>query len=171
MSHNNVPDAVLPALTVYCTYLKHCTVNADSFSGTHLNKLIDDFAPVLVEHLSKEIPSLLSLSRFGPKLPLLNMIDRECKRSPLNLSTTGGTPFFFRNLDVEFEDGLWKTWPPMPVVVWHFMQWTFVTWHRKWWRFASCDADGRLRMLPAFKIEGQPVGKEGLLVEQESLSE
>lgn len=93
MSHHNLPDALLPALTVYCTYLKHCTVNPASFSGTHLNKLIDDFAPALVEHLSDEILSFLSLSRFGSKLPLLNMIDRESKRSPLNLSITGGTPF------------------------------------------------------------------------------
>jgi hypothetical protein len=45
------------------------------------------------------------------------MINLEAQKSPLFISVTGGTPFFFRNLDVEFEDGLWREWPPVPGVI------------------------------------------------------
>jgi len=64
---------------------------------------------------------------------------------------TGGTSFFFRNLDVEFEDGLWRTWPEMPGLVWWALQRTFVAWNRRWWRFAGCDEKGRLRELFVLK--------------------
>jgi hypothetical protein len=71
-------------------------------------------------------------------------------KSPLHISITGGTPFFFRNLDVEFEDGLWKEWPPVPRIVWWVMQWTVVSWNGGWWDFASCDGSGTLRELPYY---------------------
>lgn len=129
------------------SYLKSCTTDPSTFSGTHLNFLIDTFAPTLITHLSEEIPTLLALSRFGCTLPLLDMINLEAQKSPLFISITGGTPFFFRNLDVEFEDGLWREWPPMPGVIWWVMQRTFVQWNSRWWRFASCDGDGRMREL------------------------
>ena len=77
------------------------------------------------------------------------MINAESAKTPMYVSVTGGTPFFFRNLDTEFEGGLWRTWPGMPGLVWWVMQNTFVRWNSGWWRFASCDARGRLRELPA----------------------
>jgi len=79
------------------------------------------------------------------------MINLEGMKSPAFLSKTGGTPFFFRNLDVEFEGGLWKDWPPVPGAVWWVMQRTFVAWHSSWWNFASCDEMGQLRELPALE--------------------
>ena len=122
-------DAFLPGLEAYKTYLDTYTSEPTTFSGTHLTNIVDDFAPALVTHLADEIPSLLSLSKYGSKLPLLQMINLESKKSPLFVSITGGTPFFFRNLDVYFEDGLWKAWPPMPGLVWWAMQKTFVAWN------------------------------------------
>jgi hypothetical protein len=122
-------DAFLPGLDAYKTYLDTCAADPTIFSGTHLTKLIDDFAPLLFTHLSDEIPTLLSLSPHGSKLPLLKMINLESKKSPMYVSITGGTPFFFRNLDVEFEGGLWRAWPPIPSPAWWFMQRTFVAWN------------------------------------------
>lgn len=121
--------AFLPGLEAYKAYLNTCISEPAVFSGTHLTRLIDDFAPALVTHLADEIPTLISLSRHGSNLPLLQMINLESKKSPLFLSITGGTPFFFRNLDIEFENGLWKAWPPMPGLVWWVMQRTFVAWN------------------------------------------
>ena len=121
------------------------------FSGTHLNTIIDSFAPTLLEHLKDEIPTLLSLSRFGSQLRFLDGINLESKKSPLHLSITGGTPFFFRNLDVEFENGLWRGWPEMPGLVWWVMQRTAVRWNESWWRFAACDSQGRLEELAALE--------------------
>ncbi len=48
---------------------------------------------------------------------------------------------------MEFEDGLWRTWPEMPGLVWWVMQKTVVAWNQRWWKFASCDENGRLREL------------------------
>jgi len=75
----------------------------------------------------------------------------ESKKSPLHLSITGGTPFIFRNLDAEFEKGLWRTWPEMLGLVWWILQRTFVAWNQRWWRFASCDEKGKLRELSVLK--------------------
>jgi hypothetical protein len=68
--------------------------------------------------MADEIPSLLSLSRFGSKLDLLDMINAESAKTPMYASTTGGTPFFFWNLDTEFVRGLWRNWPGVPGPVW-----------------------------------------------------
>lgn len=141
--------AFLPGLKAYKSYLDTCSNNQDSFSGTHLNQLIDAFAPKLLEHLHDEIPSLVSLSRFGDKLPLRNMIAAGGRKTEQSL--TGGTAFFFRNLDFDFEEGLWGRWPPVPAPVWFVLQKTAVAWNGRWWRFASADANGHLKELPAWK--------------------
>ncbi|KUJ07940.1 uncharacterized protein LY89DRAFT_742239 [Mollisia scopiformis] len=140
--------AFLPGLAAYKEYLSGCTNKPDTFSGTRLISIIDSFAPELLIHLSDEIPTLLALSKFGNQLRLLDMVNAESQKSPLHQSITGGTPFFFRNLDVEFEDGIWKQWPPIPAPVWWFLQNSFVAWNSRWWRFAGCDASGKLRELP-----------------------
>jgi hypothetical protein len=139
----------LPGLQAFSSYLSTVSTDPNSFSGTHLNSLIDDFAPTLTKHMADEIPSLLSLSRFGSKLDLLGMINAEGAKTPLHLTKTGGVPFFFRNLDTEFEDGRWSAWPGVPGLVWWVLQRTVVVWHSRWWRFASVDGRGRLRELPA----------------------
>jgi hypothetical protein len=80
-------DAFLPGLEAYKNYLDSCTT--ETFSGIDLTHLIDDFGSTLVTHLTDEIPTLLSLSSYGSKLPLLNMINLESKKSPLFVSITG----------------------------------------------------------------------------------
>jgi len=65
----------------------------------------------------------------------------------LHLTKTGGVPFFFRNLDTEFEGNLWRDWPGVPSLVWWIGQRTVFAWNERWWRFASCDRDGKLREL------------------------
>jgi len=142
-------DAFLPGLEAYAEYLNSVTSSPDSFSGKHLNNIIDSFAPMLIEHLSDEIPTLLSLSRFGSQLRFLDGINMESKKSPLHLSMTGGVPFFFRNLDTEYENGIWRAWPDIPGLVWWVMQRSFVAWNWRLWRFASCDEQGKLKELPA----------------------
>lgn len=59
------------------------------------------------------------------------IISRHSPRLVRNADSTsiGGTPFFFRNLDINFEGGLWKAWPPMPGVIWWVMQKTFFAWN------------------------------------------
>lgn len=119
----------------------------DKFSGTHLNELIDQFAPGLMMHLTDEISLILSLSRYGDKVKILPAMN--AMRTAVPLSRTEGTIFFLRNLDRGFEDGLWQHWPPIPPPIkWIVMQ-TFGRWNGRWWKFASCDENGKLKELYA----------------------
>ncbi|KAL2067127.1 hypothetical protein VTL71DRAFT_1551 [Oculimacula yallundae] len=138
--------AFMPGLEAFKAYLLTSCSKPSTFSGTHLNSLIDSFAPSLTTHLADEIPSLLALSRYGTSLPLLKMINTEGAKSPLKLSKLGGVPFFAQNLDTEFEGGKWSAWP-MPVVVRWLIPRTVGKWNASWWRWASCDESGRLREL------------------------
>ena len=72
-----LPEALLPGLRAYKSYLDRCTVDPTIFSGAHLRQLIDNFGSNLVTHLSDEIPTLISLTPHGSKLPLLQMINNE----------------------------------------------------------------------------------------------
>jgi hypothetical protein len=82
----NFQDAFTPGLEAYKAYLDKCSADPSSFSGEELNGLIDAFAPKLFQHLRDEIPSLLSLSRFGSKVPLQGMIAAEGRRSGMPFS-------------------------------------------------------------------------------------
>jgi hypothetical protein len=142
-------DAFLPGLNAYKDYLKTCSKQPEQFSGQKLNSIIDSFAPKLFLHLNEEIPTLLSLSRFGTTLPLLDMVNQEALRSPQTLSKTGGVVFFLRNLDLGFEDGRWKNWPPIPAPVWWMIMRSVAKWNKGWWRFASANEMGMGRELYA----------------------
>jgi hypothetical protein len=118
LAHRNTTGTFLPGLLAYKSYLADCAKHPSEFSGAKLNSIIDEFAPNLLKHLNDEIPTLLALSRFGTKLPLLDMVNQEALRSPQTLSKTGGVVFFLRNLDLEFEGDRWSAWPPIPPPVW-----------------------------------------------------
>lgn len=82
-------DAFLPGLEAYKSYLDSCDADDGSFSGTHLTEIIDGFGSTLVAHLKDEIPTLLGLSKYGSKLPLLDMTNLESQKSPMHISATG----------------------------------------------------------------------------------
>lgn len=81
----------------------------------------------------------------------------EGRKSGERNSKTGGSMFFFRNLDLGFEEGLWSAWPPIPWAVRWVLVRAFGAWNRGWWRFASCDLDGKMVELYALR----DVGHEG----------
>ncbi|KAH8820711.1 hypothetical protein F5884DRAFT_58620 [Xylogone sp. PMI_703] len=140
--------AFLPPLEAYKSYLQSVTNNPQDFSGSHLNSLIDAFAPALMAHLTDEISSLLSLSRFGlERLPLASIWKPIAKRSGDGLSKTGALMFFFLNIDVEYEDGMWSNWPPIPRPVRAIMVRALGLQNKSWWRFASCRYDGKMKKL------------------------
>lgn len=131
------------------SYLDSVAETPARFSGAELVSLLDDFAPQLHHHLTDEIPRMVALSRFGDKISMLKIIETEGNRSAQALSKTGAMIFFLRNSDLEFEEGLWKNWPPIPGPVrWSILK-TLGRWHVGWWRFASCDESGRMQQLYA----------------------
>ncbi|CAI6340665.1 unnamed protein product [Periconia digitata] len=133
----------------YKTYLATMAAKPGEFDGKKLTSIVDSFAPKMMEHLRNQIPRMLELARFGEKIPMLEIIETEGNRSTQHLSKAGGMIFFLRNLDLGYEDGLWKDWPPIPNAArWGVLK-TIGKWYSKWWVYAACDESGQLQKLHA----------------------
>lgn len=65
-----------PGLNAYTSYLLEAKANPPIFSGTRLVQIIDSFASVLTSHLTDEIPTLVSLSRFGDTIDIETLGER-----------------------------------------------------------------------------------------------
>jgi hypothetical protein len=139
---NNLREAFEAGLGAYRDYLLFVLRNIEPFSGTKLNSIIDSFAPALLSHLKEEIPTILSLSRFGDKIPLLKLSEVEMRKASDKIPKQEGLPFFMLNLDRTFENGMWEFWPPIPAPIRWMLIRTVARKHKGWWRFASCDVDG-----------------------------
>jgi hypothetical protein len=147
-------EAFEAGLDDYKTYLLSLHGQENEFSAAKLMSIIDSFSPALMAHLAEEIPTILSLSRFGSKVPLLKLSKVEMRKASDKIPKTEGLPFFMMNLDRTFENGMWESWPPIPAAIrWPLIRviaWQHAGWqHAGWWRFASCDYDGYPKKLYA----------------------
>jgi hypothetical protein len=135
----------------YQTYLLDVKSSPATFSGSRLCEIIDAFATILLTHLSEEIPTLLSLSKFGDKIDMDNIWEKDGKAAVGMSDKTAGLAFFFLNCDTTFEGGKWAAFPPIPRPI----RWVFThicTWpNRAYWKFASCDYSGKPQDLYAEK--------------------
>ncbi|RAO67079.1 uncharacterized protein BHQ10_003091 [Talaromyces amestolkiae] len=136
-------------LDEFSSYLEGLAGKESTFDASHLNKIIDSFAPALNHHLESELQSLLALSKYGEKLPITRLWDREGVRSVTSMTRFNALPFFFLNIDVTHEDSLYKNWPPLPGPVWWIITHVMAIPHRGYWKFASCDGYGRPKPLYA----------------------
>jgi hypothetical protein len=143
------PEAFEAGLEDYKIYLLSLHGQENEFSAAKLLSIVDSFTPALMTHLAEEIPTILSLSRFGSKVPFLKLSEVEMRKASDEIPKTEGLPFFMLNLDRTFENGMWEFWPPIPAAI----RWTLIrviAWkHAGWWRFASCDYDGYPKKLYA----------------------
>ena len=102
---------------------------------------MDTFAPALVTHLANEPPALASLSTYAVDIKALS--EKTAQHSMARTSSFNLLPMLWYNLDVEFEGGKWKNFPPVPTP----MRWVLVNifgwWQARWWRFGSCGTDGK----------------------------
>lgn len=135
-------EAFEAGLEDYKAYLLSLHGQESKFLPTKLLSIIDKFAPALMAHLAEEIPTILSLSRFGSKVPLLKLSEVEMRKASDKIPKTEGLPIFMLNLDRTFENGMWESWPPIPAAIrWALIR-VIARKHAGWWRFASCDYDG-----------------------------
>ena len=70
-------------------------------------------------------------------------------------------PLFLMNLDKTVEEGMWANWPPMPEPI----RWGLVNLagavHYGWWKFASCDSNGKPQELWAYRAQAIKAQREG----------
>lgn len=120
------------------------------------------FQDPFIHHFHHEIATIASFADL-PSAPKPNTpeADRAAavfkawgKKTVTKAGTFDVVPFFLMNLDAEYEEGMWREWPPMPALV----RWGLVNGagsvHWGWWKFASCDAWGRRRALYALGESG-----------------
>lgn len=132
-------------------YLTTCAAAPGSFSATNLLHLMDTFGPPLHQHLLHEPAKMASLAKYPIDIRALS--EKTAKHSIDHTSTVNLLPMLLFNLDLEFENGKWKDFPPVPAP----MRWVMVNvigwWRAGWWRFGSCGADGRRVRLLALRDE------------------
>lgn len=110
---------------------------------------MDTLAPALATHLANEPPALASLATYA--IDMKDLSNRTTKHSMARTSVVNLLPMLWFNLDVEFENGKWQNFPPISAPV----RWVMVNilgrWQARWWRFGSCDADGKRIELMALR--------------------
>jgi hypothetical protein len=152
------PDAFLPAIGEFEKYLVSLKSPAD-FSAAALLKVMDAFQGPFEAHFRSEISTIAALAAH-PRTPTQDSpaqvqasakMDAWGRNTVIKAGIADVVPVFLYNLDKEFEEGLWKDWPPIPAPV----RWTllgvagFKGSGR--WRFASCDSARRRRDLYALR--------------------
>lgn len=149
-------DAFIPGASKFQQYLLEL-MSLNDFSGTKLLEIMATFQEPLQQHMRSEVSTIADLA-YHQRTPKEGSAEEKSiqaafdKREGNNLLMSGVMdvlPFFLFNFDRDYEDGLWKDWPPvLGLVRWVLIRIANVL-HPGWWNFASCDTVGRRRALHA----------------------
>lgn len=151
-------ESFLGGLAEYEKYLSSLASPSD-FDGEKLREIMSSFQDAFSHHFHNEIATIASFADLpsAPKQdsPEAQQVAATFKAWGKKTVTKAGTfdvvPFFLLNLDVDYEDGMWATWPPMPAPI----RWGLVnvagSVHWGWWKFASCDSQGKKKELYALQ--------------------
>ncbi|CAD6584880.1 MAG: hypothetical protein ASARMPRED_001942 [Alectoria sarmentosa] len=112
--------ALYDGLSSLATYLRTCRAQPSTFDASTLLSIMDTFAPALVTHLANEPPALASLSTYAFDIKALS--EKTAQHSMARTSSSNLLPMLWYNLDVEFEGGKWKNFPPVPTP----MRWNMI---------------------------------------------
>ncbi|PQE05097.1 hemerythrin HHE cation binding domain-containing protein [Rutstroemia sp. NJR-2017a BVV2] len=136
-------------LEKFRNYLKD---KGPEFSAEELIATMDSFSQHLHNHLKEEPPAIAELARFNtPDTPIdILAIAAAAGKKQVNLPFLLNTlPVFFLNMEsVEFENGLWhNSFPPVNKPLKWVLTKGAPMWQSRYWRFASCTADGEFKQL------------------------
>ncbi|KAI1412111.1 hemerythrin HHE cation binding domain-containing protein [Hypoxylon sp. FL1857] len=141
-------DAFQTGLALFASYVRQCLAHEKKFNGEEMVRAFHRFAPILWQHLSDEIPTLIGLERYGARTSgFYAKFAAEVEKTQRELGVLAGAVFVIATHDVEFEGGIHKDFPPIPsAVTWGLRN---VAWwaHTDWWQFAPCDRQGKMRPL------------------------
>ncbi|KFA64406.1 hypothetical protein S40285_01070 [Stachybotrys chlorohalonatus IBT 40285] len=149
-------DSFMAGLTEYHQYLANLP-SPSALDAAELVRIMDSFREPFEQHFHHEISVIAALASH-PKAPAPDSPEAAAasdvfkawgKKTVSKAGTADVVPFFLLNLDGTFEDGAWAAWPPMPA----FIRWGLLnlagSWYGGYWKFSSCDAQGRPRALHA----------------------
>lgn len=140
-------DAFLPGLRLFEAYVSR--TQPQEFCGLTLRHMLDRFAPLLVEHLHDEIPTLLGLWRVEAA-PLRKVWAVAEKMGRSGGSLWEAPAMVLACVDREMlMDGAVCAFPEVPWGVETVVRKALARRFAGVWRFAPFDLEGRRRTLPA----------------------
>ncbi|KAG8674835.1 hypothetical protein FPOAC2_00870 [Fusarium poae] len=151
-------ESFLAPLAEFNNYLSNLASPTD-LDGAQVIKLMDTFKTDFEHHFHSEISTIAALSNHS-KAPKED--SPEGAAASLTFKTWGKktvtkagvldvVPFFLLNLDRTSEEGMWANWPPMPAPVSWGLTNIAGSWYGKWWKFSSCDSQGKPQELYALR--------------------
>ncbi|KAJ4237010.1 hypothetical protein NW759_000133 [Fusarium solani] len=159
-------ESFLAPLAEFNTYLTDLSSHPVDLDAAEVIRLMDAFKANFEHHFHSEISTIAALSNH-PKAP--NDDTPEGQAASLTFKTWGKktvtkagmldvVPFFLLNLDRTAEEGMWANWPPMPAPVTWGLTNIAGSWYGTWWKFASCDSQGKPQEL--YALRGLPAEAE-----------
>ncbi|KAK4032003.1 hypothetical protein C8A01DRAFT_41560 [Parachaetomium inaequale] len=130
-------------------YADAVVAGKEKYEGSRVIEIIDDFGPALVKHLSDEIPTILGLRQYADKLAELPKLFQEEADSAMKGISLLGLVWAFSNIDSQYENGRWQSWPPAPaplkILIRSVLWWT----NAEARKFGAIDRTGNMKHLSA----------------------
>ncbi|KAF4343220.1 hypothetical protein FBEOM_2811 [Fusarium beomiforme] len=151
-------ESFLAPLAEFNTYLSNLASPTD-LDSAQVIKLLDSFKEPFENHFHSEISTIAALSNH-PKAPKENTPEGAAagltfktwgKKTVTKAGVLDVVPFFLLNLDRTAEEGMWANWPPMPAPISWGLTNIAGSWYGKYWKFSSCDSQGKPQELYALR--------------------
>ncbi|KAG4432198.1 hypothetical protein IFR05_012321 [Cadophora sp. M221] len=140
--------AFYPGLDRFEDHVKLLREGKETFDGAKVQKLLDDFAPILVQHLSDEIGTFEELETFGDKIDWKKWSKKIGEVAVKAAETDHQIPIVLTNMDIPFEKPFHSSsWPPFPWIAAVMFRWVYLPRHKGAWRFSCCDQYGKPKQL------------------------
>lgn len=148
-------EAFHHGLEGYIKYMRSVVAKEEPYDGAKIRRIVDEFMPVLRQHLEDEISTLKGFTRFDEKIQkelveathkVSAHIKAEAQKKPEVKTTV--LPMMLACHDQTFEGGVHAGFPGLPWFVMLIIKWMFVPKNKGWWQFAPCDASSKPRELP-----------------------
>ena len=138
-------------LNFFKAYLLDLAGKESEFNANKLIDIMVSFSKPLYDHLAAEPDSIVALRRFStPENPIdIVALAQETGKKVVTFDyAMNCLPMFMLNMEVEeFEDGMWRVFPPVAAPVLFIMTKVIPLWRRSQWRFAACDGERKRKRL------------------------
>ncbi|KAH7385948.1 hypothetical protein BKA66DRAFT_415556 [Pyrenochaeta sp. MPI-SDFR-AT-0127] len=142
-------ESFLSGLADFEAYLSGLSTPS-AFDGDELCRIMSNFQDPFCHHFHHEITTIASFANLtsapapdSPEAQAASLVFKAWgKKTVTKAGTFDVVPFFLMNLDATYEGGIWANWPPMPGPIRWGLTNVAGAVHWRWWKFASCDAQG-----------------------------
>ncbi|TVY54356.1 hypothetical protein LCER1_G004237 [Lachnellula cervina] len=135
--------AFAPGLKELEDYTAARKTGKEMFDGAHVRKIINDFGPILAQHLRDEVESLEAMEKFGDMIDCVGWGKRVSDYAVKHGDTDLAIPMFVTNIDYSFKAPIHESaWPPWPWFVVVLFRWVYIPKRKGACRFSSCDSYG-----------------------------